>query len=137
VYLVDAMDRERFPEAKKELDVSDNTAVVVVVGVWRGLTLLVGGAILRDGRARLPPARPALDAAPRLRSQALLSNESLAATPFLILGNKIDIPRAASEGELRASLGLMETSGCVVPCRAAAVACCARSRLFGRRCCRG
>lgn len=30
--------------------------------------------------------------------QSLLSNESLASTPFLILGNKIDIPRAASEG---------------------------------------
>jgi hypothetical protein len=35
----------------------------------------------------------------------------LANTPFLILGNKIDIPRAASDGELRASLGVMEPTG--------------------------
>mmetsp|Transcript_38304 Transcript_38304/g.50240 ORF Transcript_38304/g.50240 Transcript_38304/m.50240 type:complete len:190 (-) Transcript_38304:44-613(-) len=62
VYLVDALDRERFPEAKKELDM-------------------------------------------------LLTCEELAHTPFLILGNKIDVPHAASEGELRAAMGLMETSG--------------------------
>ena len=30
--------------------------------------------------------------------QALLSTDALATTPFLILGNKIDIPRAASDG---------------------------------------
>ena len=44
-------------------------------------------------------------------SQSLLSNDSLANTPFLILGNKIDMPMAVSEGELRAALGLMETTG--------------------------
>ncbi|KAH7513449.1 hypothetical protein FEM48_Zijuj12G0201100 [Ziziphus jujuba var. spinosa] len=57
VYLVDAFDKERFAESKRELD-------------------------------------------------ALLSDESLANVPFLILGNKIDIPYAASEDELRYHMGL-------------------------------
>ncbi|KAI7751075.1 hypothetical protein M8C21_012882, partial [Ambrosia artemisiifolia] len=57
VYLVDAYDKERFAESKKELD-------------------------------------------------ALLSDESLATVPFLILGNKIDIPYAASEDELLYHMGL-------------------------------
>ncbi|RRT74454.1 hypothetical protein B296_00014139 [Ensete ventricosum] len=37
---------------------------------------------------------------------ALLSDDALANVPFLILGNKIDIPYAASEEELRYHLGL-------------------------------
>lgn len=57
VYLVDANDKERFAESKKELD-------------------------------------------------ALLSDEALANVPFLILGNKIDLPHAASEDELRYFIGL-------------------------------
>ncbi len=57
VYFVDAYDKERFEESKKELD-------------------------------------------------ALLSDESLATVPFLILGNKIDIPYAASEDEFRYHMGL-------------------------------
>merc|ERR1719456_1480714 len=55
VYIVDALDRERFPEAKKELD-------------------------------------------------SLLTDESLQNVPFLVLGNKIDVPTAASEHELRQCL---------------------------------
>jgi len=57
VYLVDAYDKERFAESKRELD-------------------------------------------------ALLSDETLTNVPFLILGNKIDIPYAASEDELRYYIGL-------------------------------
>lgn len=62
VYLVDAADRERFPESKRELD-------------------------------------------------ALLSDDNLASVPFVVLGNKIDIPTAASEEELRQWLGLTYTTG--------------------------
>lgn len=38
--------------------------------------------------------------------QALLTDEDLAQAPFLILGNKIDLPSAASEDELRTALGI-------------------------------
>jgi len=61
VFLVDAHDRDRFPEAKKELD-------------------------------------------------GLLSSEDLGDVPFLILGNKIDLGRAASEDELRIQLGLHQNT---------------------------
>eukprot|EP00742_Colponemidia_sp_Colp-10_P000232 GILJ01000262.1.p1 GENE.GILJ01000262.1~~GILJ01000262.1.p1 ORF type:complete len:194 (-),score=30.95 GILJ01000262.1:184-765(-) len=57
VFLVDAVDRDRFVESKKELD-------------------------------------------------HLLTSDELANVPFVVLGNKIDIPRAASEEELRNALGL-------------------------------
>lgn len=57
MYLVDAYDKDRFAESKKELD-------------------------------------------------ALLADELLAEVPFLILGNKIDIPYSASEDELRYQMGL-------------------------------
>lgn len=38
--------------------------------------------------------------------QSLLTDEQVATCPVLILGNKIDIPGAASEDELRAVFGL-------------------------------
>ena len=62
VFLVDAADRMRLSEAKKELD-------------------------------------------------GLLAIEDLAKTPFLILGNKIDLPNAISEPEMRALIGLQHTTG--------------------------
>ncbi len=47
----------------------------------------------------------------RVTWQSLLGDERLAQVPFLVLGNKVDLPGAVSEGELRAALGLMETTG--------------------------
>ena len=62
IFLVDAEDKERFPEAKKELS-------------------------------------------------ELLAQEELAHVPFAVLGNKIDLPGAASEQELRIQLNLVDTFG--------------------------
>lgn len=42
----------------------------------------------------------------KMELDALLSDRSLAEVPFLILGNKIDIPYAASQDELEYHLGL-------------------------------
>ena len=61
IYLIDTADRERFAEAKQELD-------------------------------------------------KLLAIEGMQNTPFLILGNKIDIAGAASEQELRHLFGLTQTT---------------------------
>jgi GTP-binding protein SAR1 len=80
--------------------------------VWKDYYAKVHGVIyLVDAfdRERFAEARESL--------YALLSDEHLNEVPFLILGNKIDIPQAASEEELREALGLGNfTTG---KCRAA------------------
>ncbi len=42
----------------------------------------------------------------RVELDSLLSDDSLADVPFLILGNKVDLPEAAAEDEIRYGLGL-------------------------------
>ncbi|CAE7202328.1 SAR1 [Symbiodinium sp. KB8] len=44
-------------------------------------------------------------------AKGLLGSERLASVPFLVLGNKIDVPSSAGDAELRAGIGLMETTG--------------------------
>jgi len=49
--------------------------------------------------------------------QSLLTDEQIAAAPILILGNKIDLPGAASEDEIRHLFGLHSlTTGKVTFC---------------------
>lgn len=62
VFIVDATDTDRLPEAKKELC-------------------------------------------------GLLTADDLSSIPVLVLGNKIDMPRAVSEDQLRVALGLEQTTG--------------------------
>ena len=94
VFIVDATDRERFPEAKRELDVRNDRWCCVLfptLSFWWDVVFIIF-------------------------LQALLTSEELANVPFLILGNKIDLGRAASEEELRYQLGLFETYGKEVVC---------------------
>ena len=53
---------------------------------------------------RFPPSKTPFPSPQEL--DALLSDDALATVPFLVLGNKIDVPQAASEDELRLALGL-------------------------------
>lgn len=54
-------------------------------------------------RSRLVESKAELD--------ALLTDETLANCPVLVLGNKIDRPEACSEEELRGFFGLHSTTG--------------------------
>lgn len=47
----------------------------------------------------------------KVELDALLAMEDLSKVPFLVLGNKIDHPKAVSEDVLRSSLGLYQTTG--------------------------
>lgn len=69
--------------------------------IWKDYFATVDGIIfLVDAadRSRFPEAREELS--------QLLNEQALQTVPFVILGNKIDIPTAASEDELRRDLGL-------------------------------
>jgi len=69
--------------------------------VWRDYFPLVNAIVyIVDcaDRARIPESKTELD--------NILSNPELSKIPVLVLGNKIDIPRAMSEDELRNALGL-------------------------------
>jgi GTP-binding protein SAR1 len=96
VFIVDALDRERFPEAKRELDVSPSPPVHFPSSPLSACRLT---------------RRPCVVVLARVHAQALLTQDDLANVPFLVLGNKIDVARAASEEELRYALGLQNTFG--------------------------
>merc|ERR1711990_427071 len=69
--------------------------------VWKDYYAKVDGIIfLVDSfdKGRFPESKRELD--------GLISDESLGDVPFMVLGNKIDLPQAASEEELRHALGL-------------------------------
>lgn len=74
--------------------------------VWRDYYAKVDAIVYlvdSSDRDRFPESKKELD--------SLLADESLSAVPFLVLGNKIDLPTAASEEELRQWLGLSYTTG--------------------------
>jgi GTP-binding protein SAR1 len=69
--------------------------------IWKDYFATVDGIIFivdAADRTRFQEAREELS--------GLLEEQSLSAVPFVVLGNKIDIPTAASEDELRNTLGL-------------------------------
>lgn len=104
VYMVDTVDRERFLESKAELDVrllAAPTANPLAAHVLQDRQKLCCGMLLTRG----------------VCLQGLLGTQGLTDVPFLILANKIDVPQAASEEEVRGALGLhnMTTGKGTVP----------------------
>lgn len=94
VFLVDAADRERFAESKKVGWVGDRGAhVEAAVGT--------AGAERHHFHATLSPSLRHVTTISVCVQEldSLLGDDGLSDVPFLILGNKIDIPSAAS-GEL-------------------------------------
>ena len=84
------------------------TLVATIPHVHCGRLILLQWTVLyslstRFDRDRFPESKRELD--------ALMTDDSLADVPILVLGNKIDVPQAASEEELRAVTGLRETYG--------------------------
>ena len=91
IYLVDAADRERIPEAKRELDVRGKLCFALASSLCY--------------TSHVFPATFCII------SQHLITHPALESVPFLVLGNKIDRRDALTEQELRATLNLTQTTG--------------------------
>ena len=74
--------------------------------LWRDYCQAVDGIVFivdANDRGRWTESKAELD--------SLLEQEDLLGVPIVVLGNKIDIPQAASEPELRQAMGLTRTTG--------------------------
>jgi len=74
--------------------------------LWRDYCQAVDGIVFivdAADRSRLAESKAELD--------NLLATEDIAMVPVVVFGNKIDVPQACSEEELRALMGLTRTTG--------------------------
>ncbi|HEY9817033.1 MAG TPA: ADP-ribosylation factor-like protein, partial [Candidatus Obscuribacterales bacterium] len=76
--------------------------------LWKDYFSAVDGIVFLTDTAERDPQR-LQDM--RLELDGLLIDPALATTPIVVLGNKIDIPGAMSEPQLRDYLGLHQTTG--------------------------